>query len=215
MTVSRHFFGYSYGSEQDLEAIPEGLATPEGIGLGTTVEFLRAAYTDVVIEAGEEGLFAPNFFVDDQPQRPTHRRADDDLVTVIIGGDPAAWVCECLARLAPRPGLGADRQQRRRPGCGASLPIATGRCAVDLLVAAIVVAQLTALAQAVVGTVLMARYDLEPARLHALYGFSAVFAVGILYSYRTSTFMRGKEYLLYAGGCLFIMGLGLRELALN
>ena len=39
--------------------------------------------------------------------------------------------------------------------------------------------------------------------------------MGILYSYRTSTFMRGKEYLLYAGGCLFIMGLGLRELALN
>ena len=79
------------------------------------------------------------------------------------------------------------------------------------LVVAIVVAQLTALAQAIVGTVLMARYDLEPARLHALYGFSAVFAVGILYSYRTSTFMRGKEYLLYAGGCLFIMGLGLRD----
>jgi hypothetical protein len=84
-----------------------------------------------------------------------------------------------------------------------------------LLVATIVVAQLTALAQAIIGTVLMTRYDLEPARLHALYGFSAVFAVGILYSYRTSTFMRGKEYLLYAGGCLFIMGLGLRELALN
>lgn len=83
------------------------------------------------------------------------------------------------------------------------------------LVAGIIGAQLTALAQAVVGTVLMARYDLEPARLHALYGFSAVFAVGILYSYRTSTFMRGKEYLLYAGGCLFIMGLGIRELALN
>ena len=36
-------------------------------------------------------------------------------------------------------------------------------------------------------------------------------AVGILYSYRSSTFMRGKEYVLYGGGCLFIMGLGLRE----
>ena len=29
----RHLFGYSYGSVADLEAIPEGLATPEGIGL--------------------------------------------------------------------------------------------------------------------------------------------------------------------------------------
>ncbi|MGH9135736.1 MAG: hypothetical protein ACRD0G_01650 [Acidimicrobiales bacterium] len=84
-----------------------------------------------------------------------------------------------------------------------------------LLVATIVVAQVLAVSQAVSGTVLMARYDLEPEQLHALYGFSAVFAVGILYSYRTSSFMRGKEYLLYAGGCLFIMGLGLRELALT
>lgn len=80
------------------------------------------------------------------------------------------------------------------------------------LVAAVVVAQLLAVAQAIVGTVLITRFDLEAPRLHALYGFSAVIAVGILYSYRTSTFMRGKEYLLYAGGCGFIMGLGLREL---
>ena len=57
----------------------------------------------------------------------------------------------------------------------------------------------------------MARYDLEPARLHALYGFTAVITVGILYSYRTSSWMKGKEYLLYGLGCLFIMGLGLRE----
>ena len=60
----------------------------------------------------------------------------------------------------------------------------------------------------------MARDDLEPAPLHALYGFSAVIAVGILYSYRTSPFMRGKQYLLYASARLFIMGLGLRELVL-
>jgi hypothetical protein len=80
--------------------------------------------------------------------------------------------------------------------------------------AVIVVAQLTTLAQAITGTILMSRYDLEPARLHALYGFSAVIAVGILSSYRTSSFMNGKQYLLYGVGCLFIMGLGLRELAL-
>jgi hypothetical protein len=76
---------------------------------------------------------------------------------------------------------------------------------------AIVVAQLTAFAQAITGTILITRDDIEPGRLHALYGFSAVIAVGILYSYRTSPFMRGKEYLLYGLGCLFIMGLGLRE----
>jgi cyanate permease len=80
-----------------------------------------------------------------------------------------------------------------------------------MLWGAIVIAQLFAFAQAITGSILIARYDLEAPRLHALYGFSAVIAVGILYSYRTSTFMRGKEYLLYGGGCLFIMGLGLRE----
>ena len=77
---------------------------------------------------------------------------------------------------------------------------------------AIIVAQLTTFAQAISGTILITRDDLEAPRLHALYGFSAVIAVGILYSYRTSPFMRGKEYLLYGLGSLFIMGLGLREL---
>ncbi len=84
----RHFFGYSYGSVRDLEAIPEGLATPDGIGLGTTVAFLRAAYHDVVIEAGEEGLLAPSFYVDESLSGRLTGTADDDLVTVIIGGDP-------------------------------------------------------------------------------------------------------------------------------
>lgn len=78
----------------------------------------------------------------------------------------------------------------------------------------IVVAQLTTFLQAVTGSILIAVEDREPARLHALYGFSAVIAVGILYSYRTSPFMVGKQYLLYGLGCLFIMGLGLRELVL-
>jgi hypothetical protein len=84
----RHFFGYSYGSESDLETIPEGLATPEGIGLGTTVAFLRAAYDDVVVEAGEEGLYPSNFYVDDNLSGRLTGGEDDDLVTVIIGGDP-------------------------------------------------------------------------------------------------------------------------------
>lgn len=80
--------------------------------------------------------------------------------------------------------------------------------------ATIAVAQATAFVQAITGAVLIARDDIQPARLHALYGFSAIIAVGILYSYRTSPFMRGKQYLLYTLGSLFIMGLGLRELVL-
>jgi hypothetical protein len=84
----RHFFSYSYGNERDLAEAPEGLATPEGIGLGTTVEFLRAAYDGVVVEPGEEGLIAPAFYVDDRLSGRLTGGADDDLVTVIIGGDP-------------------------------------------------------------------------------------------------------------------------------
>ena len=77
---------------------------------------------------------------------------------------------------------------------------------------AIGIAQATTFVQAITGALMMTRDDLEPAPLHALYGFSAIIAVGILFSYRSSPFMRGKQYLLYAGGSLFIMGLGLREL---
>ena len=73
-------------------------------------------------------------------------------------------------------------------------------------------AQATTLVAAITGAIMMTRDDRQPPRLHALYGFSAVIAVGILYSYRTSSFTRGKRYLLYAGGSAFIMGLGLREL---
>ena len=80
--------------------------------------------------------------------------------------------------------------------------------------ALVIAAQLTVFAQAILGVVLVTNYDRELDDFHALYGFSAIIAVGILYSYRTSPFMRGKEYLLYGVGCLFIMGLGIRELYL-
>jgi hypothetical protein len=71
-----------------------------------------------------------------------------------------------------------------------------------------------AFVQAFLGVVLTTKYDYELNDMHALYGFSAIIAVGILYSYRTSPFMKGKELLLYGFGCLFLMGLGLRNLVL-
>jgi hypothetical protein len=45
------------------------------------------------------------------------------------------------------------------------------------------------------------------------YGFLAVFAVAIIYSYRTQ--LRNRLYLLYGLGGLFIMGLGIRALLLK
>lgn len=80
--------------------------------------------------------------------------------------------------------------------------------------ATVIVAQLTTFVQALLGAVYSQRPGVELRDMHALYGFSGIIAVGILYSYRSSGFMKGKETLLYGFGCLFIMGLGLRELVL-
>lgn len=84
-----------------------------------------------------------------------------------------------------------------------------------LIWAGVIVAQLTAGVQAVVGALLSNQEGVELDDMHALYGFSAVIAVGIMYSYRTSPFMKGKELVLYGCGSLFVMGLGLRNLYLG
>lgn len=81
--------------------------------------------------------------------------------------------------------------------------------------AGVIVAQLTAVAQAVTGAFLSQEEGVDLDDMHALYGFSAVIAVAILYSYRTSPFLKGKELVLYGFGSLFIMGLGLRNLVLG
>ncbi len=78
----------------------------------------------------------------------------------------------------------------------------------------VAVAQLTVFSQAVLGALLANRDGVELDDMHALYGFSAIIAVGIMYSYRTSPFLKGQELLLYSAGSLFVMGLGLRNLVL-
>ncbi len=79
----------------------------------------------------------------------------------------------------------------------------------------VILAQLSAVAQAIIGALLANRDDTVLDDMHALYGFSAIVAIAILYSYRGSPFIKGSEYLLYGFGSLFIMGLGLRNLFLG
>jgi hypothetical protein len=79
----------------------------------------------------------------------------------------------------------------------------------------IAVAQLSAFAIAVVGVLMVNRYDVELDQFHALYGFSTIVTVGILYSYRGSPFIKDKLYLMYGLGSLFIMGLGIRAMYLG
>mgnify|MGYP001825769691 FL=1 len=80
---------------------------------------------------------------------------------------------------------------------------------------AIGVAQVSTFAIAIVGVLIVNRYGVELDSFHALYGFTTIIAVGILYSYRSSPFIKNKQYLLYGFGSLFIMGLGIRNFFLG
>jgi intracellular septation protein A len=78
----------------------------------------------------------------------------------------------------------------------------------------VIVVQVLVFVQAILGALLAKTEDVEIDDMHMLYGVSAIVAVGIMYSYRNSGFMKGKELVLYGLGSLFIMGLGLRNLVL-
>ncbi|HVM07385.1 MAG TPA: hypothetical protein VM345_02895 [Acidimicrobiales bacterium] len=73
-----------------------------------------------------------------------------------------------------------------------------------------VLAELTVFVQVGFGVGLVAGQKIEAPQFHMFYGFVAIIAVGILYSYRFQ--MRHRLYLLYGLGGLFIMGLGIRAL---
>jgi hypothetical protein len=58
------------------------------------------------------------------------------------------------------------------------------------------------------GAALVAGRERQADQFHAFYGFIAIVAIGILYSYRSQ--LRHRVYLLYGVGGLFLMGLCLR-----
>jgi hypothetical protein len=64
--------------------------------------------------------------------------------------------------------------------------------------------------QVALGVGLVAGQHVEAPTFHMFYGFVAIIAVGILYSYRQQ--LRSRVHLLYGGGGLFVMGLGIRAL---
>lgn len=71
-------------------------------------------------------------------------------------------------------------------------------------------AELTVFVQVVLGVILVNKYKIEFPKFHAFYGFVAIVAVAIIYSYRFQ--MRHRLYLLYGLGSLFVMGLGIRAM---
>jgi hypothetical protein len=74
------------------------------------------------------------------------------------------------------------------------------------------VAELTIFVQVILGVTLVNKEKLEFPQFHAFYGFVAIIAVAILYSYRGAPWLKGRVYLLYGLGGLFLMGLGIRAM---
>lgn len=72
------------------------------------------------------------------------------------------------------------------------------------------VAELAIFIQVFMGVALTAGEGIEPAPFHMFYGFVAIIAVGIIYSYRQQ--LEHRIYLLYGLGGLFLMGLGIRAM---
>ena len=75
------------------------------------------------------------------------------------------------------------------------------------------VAEVAIFVQAAIGVALLGRNDYEDPQFHMFYGFVAIIAVGIIYSYRPQ--MEKYRYLLYGFGGLFIMGLGIRAMTIG
>src|SRR5262249_56625284 len=72
------------------------------------------------------------------------------------------------------------------------------------------IAELTIFVQVGLGVGLVAGQHFVAPKFHMFYGFVAIIAVGIIYSYRQQ--LKDRLFLLYGGGGLFVMGLGIRAL---
>lgn len=72
------------------------------------------------------------------------------------------------------------------------------------------VAQATMFVQVILGVIMVNRDKAVYPAFHAFYGFVAIIAIAIIYSYRAQ--LKGRVYLLYGFGGLFIMGLGIRAM---
>ena len=71
-------------------------------------------------------------------------------------------------------------------------------------------AELTVFVQVTLGVILVNKYKFRFPKFHAFYGFVAIIAIAIIYSYRVQ--MKHRLYLLYGLGSLFIAGLGIRAM---
>lgn len=70
--------------------------------------------------------------------------------------------------------------------------------------------QLSVFVQVTLGVALVSGQGMVAPQFHMFYGFVALIAIAIIYSYRLQ--IAQYRYLLYGGGGLFLMGLGIRAM---
>ena len=70
--------------------------------------------------------------------------------------------------------------------------------------------QISIFVQVILGVIMVNRDKLEFPQFHAFYGFVAIIAIAIIYSYRAQ--LKSRVYLLYGFGGLFLMGLSNRAM---
>ena len=76
-----------------------------------------------------------------------------------------------------------------------------------------IAAEVAIFVQVGLGVGLTAGQDMEAPQFHMFYGFVAIIAVAIVYSYRQSSpWVRERLYLVYGLAGLFMMGLGIRAM---
>ncbi len=71
-------------------------------------------------------------------------------------------------------------------------------------------AQFTVFVEVALGVLMVNRDKRGFPEFHAFYGFVAIIAIAIIYSYRAQ--LKSRVYLLYGFGGLFIMGLAIRAI---
>ncbi len=81
----RHFFGYTYGDQGEIGAVPVGLQTTRGVMIGSRVIDVRAAYPAVTINP-EDDFTPPFFFVNENLRGFLTGVSDDATVTAVLGG---------------------------------------------------------------------------------------------------------------------------------
>ncbi|MDQ1422514.1 MAG: hypothetical protein QOD72_12 [Acidimicrobiaceae bacterium] len=71
-------------------------------------------------------------------------------------------------------------------------------------------AEIAIFVQVILGVIMVSHEKLVAPKFHMFYGFVAVFAVALIYSYRFQ--LKSRLYLLYGFGGLFLMGLAIRAM---